>query len=229
MTGIATLPLLTTKLYMPTARENLVKRSRLHQKLDEYHNSRLMLVTAPAGSGKTTLVTSWLAQQEKEVAWISLDKNDNDPLVFLSYAAAALHGIEAGVCKTIRPLLTSADPPPIPVLLTYFINDLACLTKPAILVLDDYHVIDSTGVDEVTDFLIENRPPNLQIIITSRAMPNFSVSRWRARNDIVEVDLNDLRFNFEESDQFLHKVMSLPLSDEEVVILYTRTDRKSVV
>lgn len=224
MTETAPLPLLTTKLFMPTTRENLVKRSRLHQKLDECLNCRLLLVTAPAGSGKTTLVTSWLAQQEKAVAWVSLDKNDNDPLTFLSYAAAALHGVESGVCKTIRPLLTSTDPPPIPILLTYFINDLACLTKPTILVLDDYHVIDNDGVDEVTDFLIENRPPNLQIIITSRTMPRFSVSRWRARNDIVEVDLNDLRFSYDESDRFLHEIMSLPLSAEEVGILHKQTE-----
>jgi len=224
MTNTATLPLLTTKLFMPSTRENLVKRSRLHQKLDDCLNCRLMLVTAPAGSGKTTLVTSWLAQQDKAVAWVSLDKNDNDPLTFLSYAAAALHSIESGVCKTIRPLLTSADPPPIPVLLTYFINDLACLTKPTILVLDDYHVIHSPGVDEVTDFLIENRPPNLQIIITSRAMPAFSISRWRARNDIAEVVLNDLRFNYDETSRFLHKVMNLHLSDEEIDILHTQTE-----
>ena len=224
MTNTATFPLLTTKLFMPSTRENLVTRSRLHQKLDDCLNCRLMLVTAPAGSGKTTLVTSWLAQQDKAVAWVSLDKNDNEPLTFLSYAAAALHSIESGVCKTIRPLLTSADPPPIPVLLTYFINDLACLTKPTILVLDDYHVIHSPGVDEVTDFLIENRPPNLQIIITSRAMPAFSISRWRARNDIAEVVLNDLRFNYDETSRFLHKVMNLHLSDEEIDILHTQTE-----
>ena len=224
MTETAPLPLLTTKLFMPTTRENLVKRLHLHQKLDDCENCRLMLVTAPAGSGKTTLVTSWLAQQDKAVAWVSLDKNDNEPLTFLSYAATALHSVESGVCKTIRPLLTSADPPPIPVLLTYFINDLACLTQPTILVFDDYHVINNASVDEVTDFLIENRPPNLQIIITSRAMPNFSVSRWRARNEIVEVDLNDLRFNYEESDKFLHEIMNLPLSDEEVGILHKQTE-----
>ena len=224
MTETATLPLLTTKLFMPSTRDNLVTRSRLHQKLDACLNCRLMLVTAPAGSGKTTLVTSWLSKQNKSIAWVSLDKNDNDPLTFLSYAAAALHGIESGVCKTIRPLLTSADPPPISVLLTYFINDLACLTKPTILVLHDYHVIYSPDVDEVTDFLIENRPPNLQIIITSRAMPAFSVSRWRARNDITEVNLNDLRFNYDETNQFLHEVMGLSLTDDQVGILHKQTE-----
>ena len=220
----APLPLLTTKLFMPKARENLVNRSNLHQKLQDCENCRLLLVTAPAGSGKTTLVTSWLNQQEKAIAWVSLDKNDNDPILFLSYAAVALHNVNSGVCKTIRPLLTSDDPPPISVLLTYFANDLTCLTQPTFLVFDDYHVIHTPGVDEVTDFLIENSPSNLQIIITSRSMPNFSVSRWRARNEIIEVDLNELRFTYEESAHFLHEVMSLPLPDKEVALLHRQTE-----
>lgn len=217
-------PLLTTKFFRPTIRENLIARTRLYQKLDNCPNCRLILVTAPAGSGKTTLITSWLAQQEKAVAWVSLDKNDNDPLTFLSYVAAALHDIESGVCKTIRPLLSSSDPPSISVLLTYFINDLACLTEPTILVLDDYHIIDAPAVDEVTDFLIENRPPNLQIIIISRAMPAFSLARWRAQNDIAEIDLTDLRFNYDEASRFLHEIMKLSLPDEEVALLYKQTE-----
>ena len=224
MSDTTPLPLLATKFFMPTAREKLVVRSRLHQKLTDNLNCRLVLVTAPAGSGKTTLVTSWLTQQEKAIAWVSLDKNDNDPLTFLSYVVVALHDIESGVCKTIRPLLTSSDPPPISVLLAYFINDLTCLSKPTILVLDDYHVITSTGVDEITDFLIENRPPNLQIIITSRAMPQFSVSRWRARNDIIEVAADDLRFNYEEAWEFLHEIMQLAFSDAEIADLHHQTE-----
>ena len=106
----------------------------------------------------------------------------------------------------------------------YFINDLACLKRPAILVLDDYHVIRSTSVDAVTDFLIENRPPNLQIIITSRTMPQFSISKWRARNDIAELNLDDLRFSYEESRQFLQEIMHLPLTEDELFILHKQTE-----
>lgn len=218
------LPLLATKLYLPPARENLVIRPRLHYKLSENPNSRLVLVTAPAGSGKTTLVTSWLAKQNRDAAWVSLDRHDNDPLIFLSYVAAALHEIEAGVCKTIRPLLASTDPPPTSILLTYLINDLTCLKEPAILVLDDYHVITSSKVIEATEFLIENKPPNLQIIITSRRMPEFSVSRWRARNEIVEISAYDLVFNYDEAWHFLLEAMALEVSDREVAALCERTE-----
>lgn len=224
MDGTESLPLLATKLYMPRARENLVVRPRLHYKLSENPDSRLVLITAPAGYGKTTLVTSWLAKQSKKTAWLSLDKNDSDPLIFLSYVAAAMHGIEAGTCKTIRPLLQSSDPPPTSTLLTYFINDLTCLKGPAILVLDDYHAITSPEVDEVAEFLIEHKPPNLGIIITSRRMPDFSISRWRARDEIVEITASDLVFNYDESWHFLHDAMKLKISDKNVDSLREQTE-----
>ncbi len=218
------LPLLNTKLYVPVMRENLVKRSRLHKQLAAGENSKLILITAAAGAGKTTLVISWLAQQNKQAAWLSLDKNDNDPLIFLTYVAAALQTIEAGVCETIKPLLISSDPPPIPILLTYFVNDMACLKQPSILVLDDYHAITNAHVHKITEFLIENAPPTLQIIMTSRVMPDISVSRLRARNQLVEISDRDLRFSDEESWQFLHHVMQLHLSQAEASDLNNRTE-----
>lgn len=224
MTYSDNLPLLNTKLFVPVMRGNLVKRSRLHKQLNAGKNSKLILVTAPAGAGKTTLVISWLAQQNNQAAWLSLDKNDNDPLIFLTYVAAALQAIEAGVCETIKPLLVSPDPPPIPILLTYFVNDLACLKQPSILVLDDYHAITNAHVHKITEFLIENAPPTLQIIMTSRMMPEISVSRLRARNQLVEVLASDLRFSDEESWQFLHDVMQLHLSEAEMSDINNRTE-----
>ena len=162
-------PILATKLFIPPLRGNLVRRPRLVSQLMDSDDQRLILVTAPAGFGKTTLVTCWLAQQSKKAAWVSLDSHDNDPLLFLSYIVAAMQQLEAGACGTVAPLLESPEPPSPQILLTYLINDLASLKEPYILVLDDYHVVDSAEIHALIDFLVDRIPNTLQIVMTSRS------------------------------------------------------------
>ncbi len=217
-------PLLATKLFIPPLRGNLVTRPRLLNKLDNGRAQRLILVTAPAGFGKTTLVSCWLAQRQKKTAWISLDKNDNAPLLFLSYIVEALEQIGTGMCSTVSPLLRLPDPPAISVLLSYLLNDLACLTEQCVLVFDDYHVIHSEEVHQALDFIIENAPLNLQVVITSRQTPKISISRLRARNELAEVTAIDLRFNHDETQKFFQDAMQLHLSIKEIADLEKQTE-----
>ncbi len=218
------LPLLTTKLFPPPQRGTSIERVRLQEKLDAGENCPLILVTAPAGFGKTTLATSWLASRDSKIAWVSLDRNDNDPQVFLSYIVEALIRSQSGQCDSVISLLQSNDPPPPTVSLTYLINDLACLQEPGILVLDDYHLIESDEVHALVSFLIDNAPPTLQIMVLSRHQLGFSVARLRASNSVLEVNPYDIRFDQEESRQFLRDVMKLDLADSTMATLWQGTE-----
>ena len=217
-------PLIATKLFMPPLRGDLVARPRLIERLNSSAHCRLILVTAPAGSGKTTLVTSWLVQQNEPVAWISLDENDNNPLMFFAYLFEALQHIQAGLCTSAQQLINSADPPATRVILAYLVNDLFCLTQGCILVLDDYHVIHSPEVDAALEFLIANAPETIQIIITSRRAPELSVSALRAKNRLAEINDFDLRFSREETESFLNNIMKLDLTPGQVDELERRTE-----
>jgi LuxR family maltose regulon positive regulatory protein len=183
--GASSTQLLVTKLFMPPVRDSLVERPELLRQLDSTYDVRLTLVTAPAGYGKSTLVTSWLARKNRPRAWISLDEQDNIPLQFLSYLVGALERIESGVCSTARPLLSSQDPPADKFILTCLINDLAALDETFLLLLDDYHVIYNAEVHAALAFLIENAPPNLHTIILSRHAPDLPLAKIRAIDQLL--------------------------------------------
>ncbi len=216
--------LLVTKLYMPPVRDSLVERPELLRQLDSAYDVRLTLVTAPAGYGKTTLVTSWLAQKNRPLAWISLDEQDNIPLQFLSYLVGALERIEPGVCCTARPLLASQNPPAGKFILTCLINDLAALDETFLLILDDYHVIYNTEVQAALAFLIENAAPNLHTIILSRRAPELPLAKIRATDQLLEITQFDLRFNLEETADFLNQVMALDIQPKEISELDKQTE-----
>ena len=148
-------PLLATKLFSPPLRGNIVTRPRLLELLDNGRSQPLILVTAPAGFGKTTLVSCWLKRRQKRAGWVSLDKTDNIPANFITYIVEAFQQVSGGTCGTITPLLKSAEPPDIDILLSYLINDLACLEEPIILVLDDYHVIEEKRIHQALDFIVD--------------------------------------------------------------------------
>jgi len=219
-------PLLTTKLHIPPPRPNLVPRPRLIQRLDEglRLGHRLTLVSAPAGSGKTTLVTEWLHNTDRPSTWLSLDEGDNDPVRFFTYLVAALQKVDRGIGQTTQSLLGMPQLPPVEALMTAIINDIAVTPTPFALVLDDYHVIDDVSILKAAGFLLEHQPPQIHLVIATREDLPLSLSRWRARGQMTEMRVHDLRFTIEETALFFSKAMGLDLSDEDVVALEARTE-----
>jgi LuxR family maltose regulon positive regulatory protein len=184
----------------------------------------LTLVSAPAGFGKTTLVSCWLAQQERPVAWVSLDKNDNDSVRFFSYIILALQQVVPNISATALQMLQSREPPSPEVLMIDLINDLIRLEQDCFLVLDDYHLIHTQTLHSSLTFLLDNLPPQLHIVIVSRVEPPLPIAKLRAKNHMVELHASDLRFTRAEVKAFLNRVMKLNLSVEEITNLETRTE-----
>ena len=229
--------LLSTKFFIPPTRPELVPRPRLIERLNEGLHRKLTLISAPAGFGKTTLITEWLdnirlgakktIQTPKNTAWLSLDAGDNDPKRFLLYFITALSRIEdlgESFGKGPLGLLQSPQTPPIETCLIALINELAAAAIRIIFVLDDYHVIESSQVDDVLTFLLENSPPQLHLIIATREDPIFPLSRLYVKDQITEIRASDLRFTTQEAADFLNQVMDLNLSADEIAALETRTE-----
>jgi len=219
--------LLATKLLIPVRRPNLVLRPHLVDRLDRgLHagHTKVTVVCASAGYGKTTLVTEWLHNAQYPVAWLSLDEQDNDPARFLAYLIAALRQIDAGMGANTEALLQSLQPPPPEMVLTSLINDLAAITSPFILALDDYHVIHTPTIHQQHAFLLEHQPPCMHQVIVTREDPPLPISRLRARGQVEEVRQDDLRFTLAEATEFLHRVMGLDLAVDEIATLESRTE-----
>lgn len=187
-------------------------------------HQNLTLISAPAGFGKTTLVSGWVAGCERPVAWLSLDEGDKDPARFISYLAAALQTINAGIGEGLLAALQSPQPPSIESILTALLNDIAAIPDNFVLVLDDYHVIDAKSVDQALDFLIEHQPPKMHLVIASREDPNLPLARLRARGQLTELRAADLRFTPSEAAEFLNQMMGLNLSAEDIAALESRTE-----
>ena len=223
-------PLLETKLYVPRPRRGLVPRPRLSQRLDRGTTSKLMLISAPAGFGKTTLLTEWLAAgpaapaDERLAAWLSLDRADNDPASFWTYVIAALQTVAPGVGESALTLLQAPQPPPIETVLTALLNDLGASTGDIVLVLDDYHVIDARDVQEGMAFLLDHLPPRLHVVIASRTDPALPLARLRARGELVETRAAELRFTPDEAAAYLNEMMGLQLTARDVAALEGRTE-----
>lgn len=217
--------LLATKLYYPPVRDNLVARPRLVQQLALEALRPFTLICAPAGYGKTTLVATGLTQEghEQRVAWLSLDEEDNDPVRFWVYVIAALRQVADGICEQALALLQSPQPVP-HTALTFLINDVAAQPKPLVLVLDDYHAIHAQPIHEEMVFLLDHLPPQLRLVITSRADPPLPLARLRVRGQLHELRAADLRFTPEEAADFLQAVMGLPLTAADVQALEARTE-----
>jgi LuxR family transcriptional regulator, maltose regulon positive regulatory protein len=219
-------PLLESKLHVPSRRRALVARQRLIERLSRGAESALTLVSAPAGFGKTTLLTEWLAADPvggRSVAWLSLDQRDNDPAVFWTYLVAALQRTVPGAGPGALALL-QAPRPPIDEGLAVLLNDLRALSDEVVLVLDDYHVIVSREVQEGMAFLLEHLPPQIHVVIAGRTDPAVAMARWRARGELVEIRAADLRFTPVETQAYLNAVMGLTLSAQEVATLEGRTE-----
>ncbi len=217
-------PILATKLYIPRLRPNVVSRPRLIERLNEGLHGKLILIAAPAGFGKTTLVSQWLAAGPRPTAWLSLDEGENDPTRFLTYLVAALQTIAATLGEGALGVLQSPQPPPTEAILTALLNDLTTIQDQFVLVLDDYHVIDAKAIDQALTYLVEHLPPRMHLVITTREDPQLPLARLRARGQLTEVRTADLRFTPSEAAAFLNQVMGLPLSAEDIAALERRTE-----
>jgi ATP/maltotriose-dependent transcriptional regulator MalT len=251
-------PILATKLYIPSLLPKVVVRTRLLERLDERvrvsagGTPGVTLISAPAGFGKTTLVSEWVnnlrvtiadlrplhraqvqvldaekqSQIENRVAWLSLDEGDSDPTRFLTYLVAALRTVAPKLGEEVLEVLQAAQsqPPLIESILTALLNEITTIPDHFILVLDDYHLIDSIVVDEALTFLVEHLPPQMRLVITTREDPALPLARLRSRNQLIELRAADLRFTPSEAAEFLNQVMGLQLSAEDVAALEDRTE-----
>lgn len=216
--------ILATKLYIPPQRANVVPRPRLIERLNEGLHHKLILVSAPAGFGKTTLVSEWIADGRKSAAWLSLDENDNDPARFLIYLIGALQTIFPNLGAGILEALQAPQSPPIESVQTALLNEIATIPNDFILVLDDYHLVDTKSMDEALTFLVEHLPPQMHVVVTTREDPALPIPRLRARNQLIELRAADLRFTPFEATEFLNRVMDLNLSVDQLAALETRTE-----
>ncbi|MFC1975762.1 hypothetical protein ACFLXQ_05145, partial [Chloroflexota bacterium] len=217
-------PLLQTKLYIPPIRPELVSRPRLIKRLNEGFHRKLTLISAPAGFGKTMVVSDWIRQSEMPVAWLSLDDGDNDPVQFLTYFIATLQQIDNTIGQAGQGMLQSPQPPPPKALITALINEIAAFPSQFVLVLDDYHLIEAQPTHDALTFLLEHLPPRMHLIIAAREDPPLSLARLRARGQLTELRATDLRFTPSEAANFLNQVMGLDLSAEDIAALETRTE-----
>ena len=217
-------PILAVKLYIPPLRPRIVFRSRLIERLNEGLYGRLTLISAPAGFGKTTLISEWIAGCGRPVAWLSLDEGDNDPARFISYLVAALQTINPEIGEGLLAALQSPQPPQTEVLLTTLVNEIEVIPDHFIFVLDDYHGIDSKPVDNILTFLLEHLPPRMHLVIASREDPHLPLPRLRARDQLTELRAADLRFTSSEAAEFLNQVMGLNLTAEDIAALDSRAE-----
>lgn len=218
--------ILGTKLTAPPIRETLVHRRRLMQRLDELlqPQMRLALVSAPAGFGKSTLLSEWAATTTMPAGWLSLDEADDDPVRFWAYFIAALRAAAPEMGRAALERLQSGQQSTGEGLLGPLLQDLAGLERPVALVLDDYHVISSEQIQHDMAFLIDHLPAHIRLLIAGRSEPQLPLARWRIRAWMAELGAHDLRFTAEESAEFLHNVTGLTLEAEAVAALEARTE-----
>ena len=219
-------PLIETKLHVPALRRNLVARPRLQARLAGAADAKLVLVSAPAGFGKTTLVTAWLSSISDDgtaVAWLSLDERDNDPAAFWTYALAALAQAVPGLGTTARALLDAADTAPDAVLAA-LVNELHGVDRDVVLVLDDFHAVDHPDIHEQLTSLLDHLPERAHLVLTTRADPPVPLARLRVRGELVEIRAADLRFTAEEAAAYLNGAMGLELTAEDIATLEARTE-----
>lgn len=223
--------LLEPKLHPPRLPALLVERPRLFDQLDTGLAHKLTLLSAPAGFGKTTLISQWLAKHSAHTAigWVSLDGRDNDPMRFWRYVIAACQGLRPGLGNASLALLSTSDQSPfaLPSLetaLVVLLNELAHLDDGGLLVLDDYHVISEARVHETLSFFLEHLPTTMHILLLSRSEPHFPLVRWRARGELNDLSTTDLRFSREETATFLQQALAYAFSEEAILHLDTHVE-----
>jgi LuxR family maltose regulon positive regulatory protein len=217
-------PLLATKFYVPPTRSLLVKREHLIEQLNQSIDRRLVLISAPAGFGKTTLLSEWQQQTNLQTSWLSLDRNDNDSMRFWTYVIAALQKVFPNLGASTLALLHSLDKLSFEAFLIPLINEMTELTDEAMLILDDYHVITDRSIHDELAFLIDHLPPQVHVVIASRVDPSLPLARLRVRNQLFELRSTDLSFTQTETVSLLTNITKLPLSKEQAATIQAQTE-----
>lgn len=222
--GVMPTPLLATKLYAPPVRSTVIPRPRLLARIRAGQEGKLTLISAPAGFGKTTLVSSWLAEQGTTAAWLSLDDNDKDPYRLLTYLIAAIQTVKADFGQRMMATLQGPQPPALDTLSTELINELHALNSVITLVLDDLHSAQSEATNPLFMALIDYLPDTVRVIVTTREEPSLALAKLRAKGDLTEFRVADLRFNTAEITQFLNHIMHLNLPAQGISALEKSTE-----
>lgn len=218
------LPILTTKLYIPPRRPKAIDRQPLIDRLNSGLDRKLTLIAAPAGFGKSTLAALWATSGRRPAAWLSLDKRDNDLTRFLTYLVVALQMIDPEIGGSSLNLMQADQPLPTEFFLSSLITEITATARPFLLVLDDYHLIEAAPVHDTLLFLLDHLPPQVHLVIVSRTDPPFLLARLRARDELTELRAADLRFTLDESATFLNQAMGLNLSAAEITALESRAE-----
>jgi LuxR family transcriptional regulator, maltose regulon positive regulatory protein len=217
-------PLLPTKLFIPVPEPDVVIRRRLLTAFDDARRARVVLVAAPAGSGKTTLVADWVRHCAEPVGWVSLDVGDDDPATFIKYVVDALASLGPTVCPRTRALMASGAAPEPQLVAQALLAELAATGAAAVVVLDDYHVIAAPAIHGLLTLLIERSPAAVRFVVISRNDPPLPLARMRARAQLAEVREADLRFDLDEATELTGRLSRRTLSRDAVVALTQRTE-----
>ncbi len=220
------IPILSPKLQIPPSRLQLVSRERLLEVLNGGMHRKLTLISAPAGYGKTTLLSEWAAECKWRLAWVTLAAEDNDTERFLAYLISAMQFAEASLSTLDGILGTrfSLQPMPLDAMLAILVNQLSLAVERLVIVLDDYNLIENPEIHGFINALLYNLPPNIHLVISTRADPPLRLARLRAKDQLNEIKEKDLRFTLQEAEAFFDRVMGLKLTDEQVAELEARTE-----
>ena len=220
----STYPILPTKFYIPKAGARLVQRTRLIDQLKNMSHEKLVLVSAPAGFGKTTLLAEWVSESNFLTAWVSLDNAENDIVGFFHYIIVALQAINPEWGKTALNILFSSSNPSIETVLVLLIEELSSVEDRVAIILDDYHFINNSDIHKHVEFFVQNLPPQIHMVLATRVDPPLPLARLRARNDLLELRFSDLSFKQDEIETLFNEKMGLSLSIEQLAMLETRTE-----
>jgi len=218
--------IIKTKLLIPTPRQGLVSRPALLDCLSRGIDGKFTLISASSGYGKTTLMAEWCATkgQDYPLAWVSLDKGDNDPSRFLSYLIAALQNIQDGLGQDTSTLMQGVQNPLDEAILSVLVNEVSTASHDFALILEDYHIIELREIHQMMVFLLEHMPPQMHLVIITRSDPPFPLARYRARGELLEIRIKDLRFSSDSTTILLNDIAGLGLSEKNIQALLDRTE-----
>ena len=216
--------MLLTKLHIPQPKENVVHRSGLFEKLNEGLNRKLILVSATAGYGKTTLVSDWLNQIKIPTGWYSADDRDNDPYEFLTFIISAIQTLHKNIGNKSLDLLKSPGTTEIEYILELLINDILTIKSDFLLVIDDLHLIDSKEIYKIVSFITDYKPENFKMAVLTRSDPPLSLARMRSQNELSEIRSSDLSFTDHDTTEFFNRKLKLGLTQKDINLVELKTE-----